>query len=91
MKAYNEVSIQYLHEKQTVYGIIDRLIVSDTCVHLVDYKTHRSGDASQIQKLVSHYKPQLDLYREGVQKLWPDRTVKAYLLLTDGGLLVNME
>jgi ATP-dependent helicase/nuclease subunit A len=91
MKAYNEVSIQYLHAQQTVYGIIDRLIVSDTCVHLVDYKTHRSGDESQIQKLVSHYKPQLELYREGVQKLWPDRTLKAYLLLTDGGILVNMD
>jgi len=91
MQAYNEAPIQYLHEQQTVYGIIDRLIVSDSAIHLVDYKTHRIGGETQIQQLTSHYKPQLDLYREGVQKLWPDRTVKTYLLLTDGGLLVNME
>jgi len=91
VKAFNEVPIQYLHGRQTVYGIIDRLIVSDTCVFLVDYKTHRSGDGSQIQQLVSSYKPQLDLYREGVQKLWANRTGKKYLLLTDVGILVNME
>jgi len=91
MQAYNEAPIQYLHEKQTVYGIIDRLIVSDSVIHLVDYKTHRIGAEPQIQQLTSHYKPQLDLYREGVQRLWPNRTVKTYLLLTDGGILVEMD
>jgi len=91
MQVYNEAPVQYLHEQQTVYGIIDRLIVSDSVIHLVDYKTHRIGGEPQIQQLTSHYKPQLDLYREGVQRLWPNRTVKTYLLLTDGGLLVNME
>ncbi len=91
VNAYNEAPIQYLHEQQTVYGVIDRLIVSATVIHLVDYKTHRIGAESQIQQLASHYKPQLDLYREGVQRLWPNRTVKAYLLLTDGGILVRMD
>ncbi len=90
MQAYNEAPIQYLHEQQTVYGIIDRLIVSDSIIHLVDYKTHRIADESQIQQLTSRYKPQLDLYREGVHRLWPDRTVKTYLLLTDGGILVDL-
>jgi ATP-dependent exoDNAse (exonuclease V) beta subunit len=57
MQAYNEAPIQYLHEQQTVYGIIDRLIVSDSVIHLVDYKTHRIGVEPQIQQLTSHYKP----------------------------------
>ena len=91
MQAYNETPIQYLREQQTVYGIIDRLIVSDSVIHLVDYKTHRISAESQIQQLASHYKPQLDLYREGIQRLWPNRTVKTYLLLTDGGILVEMD
>ncbi len=91
VKAYNEVPIQYQHGLQTVYGIIDRMVVSDTGIQLVDYKTHRIAGEQEIQQLTSHYRPQLELYREGVQKLWPNRTVKAHLLLTDGGILVNME
>ncbi|MFQ5643368.1 MAG: UvrD-helicase domain-containing protein [Thiogranum sp.] len=91
VKAWNEVPIQYVHEQQTVYGIIDRLVVRDRLVHLVDYKTHRLGDESRIQQLASVYRPQMDLYREGVRRLWPDHRVNTYLLLTDNGLLVKME
>ena len=89
--AFNEVPIQYRRGQQTVYGIVDRLVVTETDVYLVDYKTHRLEGQAQVQQLADHYRMQLDLYREGVQRLWPDHTVKTYLLLTDGGKLVNID
>ena len=89
--ARNEVPIQYMRGQQTVYGIIDRLLIEGRSVHLVDYKTHRSADGPQVQQLVAHYRPQMDLYREGVQKLWPDHRVNSYLLLTEGGVLLSMD
>ncbi|HHH43540.1 MAG TPA: DNA helicase UvrD, partial [Gammaproteobacteria bacterium] len=90
-QARNEVPIQYLRGQQTVYGIIDRLLIGEHTVHLVDYKTHRSGKGLQGPQLVSHYRPQMDLYRDGVQKLWPDHRVNSYLLLTEGGVLLSMD
>ena len=89
-RTFNEVPIQYRRGPQTVYGIIDRLLVTDTDIHLIDYKTHRI-DSALAQRLAEHYKPQLELYREGVRRLWPDHPVNAYLLLTDSGKLVNID
>ncbi len=89
-KAFNEVPIQYRCGKQTVYGIIDRLLVTDQHVHLIDYKTHRMDSDSRALQLAEKYRPQLDLYRQGIQRLWPERAITAYLLLTDGGKLVTI-
>ena len=90
-RTFNEVPIQYRRGQQTVYGIIDRLVVTDSGIHLIDYKTHRIDSESMAQQLLQRYKQQLELYREGVQQLWPDHPVKAYLLLTDGGKLVDID
>jgi len=90
-RTFNEVPIQYRRGQQTVYGVIDRLVVSDADIQLIDYKTHRIDSESLAQQLAEHYKPQLELYREGIRRLWPEHSVKAYLLLTDGGMLVNID
>ena len=90
-KAFSEVPIQYRREQQTVYGIIDRLLVTDTEVKVIDYKSHRISDAAQLLSLSEHYKPQMDLYREGVEQLWPNHAVTGYLLFTEGGQLVKID
>ena len=90
-RAFNEVPIQYRLGQQTVYGIIDRLLVSDTDIRLIDYKTHRIDSESLVQQLAEHYRPQLELYREGIRRLWPGHSIQTYLLLTDRGLLVNID
>ncbi len=86
----NEVPIEYSEANTTVYGIIDRLIVNDHAVHIIDYKTHRVRDASARQKLCEHYRGQLDMYCEGVKRLWPDKQAKAWLLFTHTGELVEI-
>jgi ATP-dependent helicase/nuclease subunit A len=90
-RTFNEVPIQYRRGQQTVYGIIDRLVVTDVDIHLIDYKTHRIDNLSLPKQLAERYKPQLELYREGIRRLWPDHSIKTYLLLTDGGMLVNID
>lgn len=88
-RAFSEIPIEYRRQNQTVYGVIDRLVVGPEQVTLVDYKTHRLNDAD-IEQLGTHYRPQLELYREGVQRLWPNHSVRACLLLTHGCRLVDM-
>ena len=88
-RAFSEIPIEYRRQNQTVYGVIDRLVVGPEQVTLVDYKTHRLDDAD-IEQLGAHYRPQLELYREGVQRLWPNHSVRACLLLTHGCRLVDM-
>jgi ATP-dependent helicase/nuclease subunit A len=89
-KAYNEVPIQYRHHDEIISGVIDRLLVSDTAIYLVDYKTHRITDKSLEKRLAEYYAPQMRLYGEGVQRLWPSLPLKSYLLLTDIAKLVEI-
>jgi ATP-dependent exoDNAse (exonuclease V) beta subunit len=87
--AFSEIPIAYRRRNQTVYGVVDRIVVGPEQATLVDYKTHRLDDAS-IEQLISHYRPQLELYREGIQRLWPNHSTRACLLLTHGCRLVDM-
>lgn len=88
--AYNEVPIEYLDRGQTVYGIIDRLVASDSAVWLIDYKTHRVRSEVQLRDLCARYQTQLSLYREGLRRIWPDRPIKTCLLFTDGAKLLEI-
>jgi ATP-dependent helicase/nuclease subunit A len=86
-KAYNEVPIMYQHEQDTVYGIIDRLVIASEKILLVDYKTHDLHGPEDIDILAAHYLPQLSLYHQGIAKCWPERKVECYLLFTHDGVL----
>ncbi|MGD2076152.1 MAG: UvrD-helicase domain-containing protein [Gammaproteobacteria bacterium] len=88
--AFSEVPIEYLDGQQTVFGVIDRLVVCDGIVHLIDYKTHRVHDASRLHRVSGRYRTQLALYREGVRRLWPDHRINACLLFTHAGKLVEI-
>ncbi|WP_018231935.1 UvrD-helicase domain-containing protein [Thioalkalivibrio thiocyanodenitrificans] len=80
---YNEVPLQYTHaDGRTVYGIIDRLRVTEERVLLVDYKTHRVADYAAARRLAERYAAPMALYAEGVRRLWPGRTVQGLLLFT---------
>ena len=66
---------------QLVTGQIDRLVVSDDRVVIVDYKTsrfvpHEPGDVA------SENLAQLALYRELVRQIYPDHEIEAVLLWT---------
>ena len=90
-KSFNEVPIQYRHQGRTVYGIIDRLLVSGTEVHLIDYKSHRIIGDTQLTQLAAYYKSQMALYQEGIQRLWPETPILTHLLFTHCGRLIQLK
>lgn len=73
----------------TVSGQVDRLAVSDTEVLIVDYKTNRPPpDSAEGVALV--YRRQLALYRALLQRIYPGRRVRAFLLWTAAPRLMEI-
>ncbi len=82
LRAYNEIAIQYWLDGNIVHGVIDRLVVAENGVTIIDYKTHRDVTAGNLAELAQHYAEQMRLYRTGVERLWPGKPVSALLLFT---------
>lgn len=80
--AWNEVPLHYTEDGCTVYGLIDRLVLTDTEVLVVDYKTHRQAAGGDLAALATPYAGQMAYYAAGVRRLWPGRPVRALLLFT---------
>lgn len=80
-RARNEIPILYAHAGETVYGFVDRLVWRDGELLLLDYKTHRITRA-EIEAVAARYRPQLAAYVEGIKRLWPEKTVRAFVLFT---------
>jgi ATP-dependent exoDNAse (exonuclease V) beta subunit len=59
------------------FGIVDRLILADDRITLVDFKTGRVGH------LAEKYRQQLSRYRIILQGLFGDRPIEAYLMFVD--------
>ena len=79
---YNEVPIQFKDSNKMIYGIIDRLIIKDKNVTIIDYKTHPYVSAENIENIAQTYQKQMQLYQKGVQLLWPEYNVTSALLFT---------
>lgn len=90
-RAWNEVPLQYPHKGCTVYGLVDRLVLKDDEVIIVDYKTHRQAAAGDLSVLAAPYAGQMAYYTAGVQRLWPGRRVRSLLLFTAAGRAVDVE
>jgi ATP-dependent helicase/nuclease subunit A len=65
-----------------VSGQIDRLVVTPSEVLIVDYKTNHAPPATPADA-PSGYVRQLALYRAVLEKLYPQRPVRAALLWTE--------
>ncbi len=75
-----------------ITGSIDRLIIRDEQIDIIDYKTNRTGgDPARLNDLVDHYSGQLESYREVMTNLYPKRTVRTWLLFTDPALAADGE
>ena len=80
-QTYNEMPLMYLQGQQAVYGIVDRLIRSDDKIWIIDYKSHHTPKQS-MQDAARQFSKQLDYYRNGVKKLWPEHMVETGILFT---------
>lgn len=72
---------------QPIAGVIDRLLVTDTDVLIVDYKSNRPppSDAAATPEA---YLAQMAVYRDLAAQAFPGRTIKTALLWTDAPRLV---
>ncbi len=87
IKTYNEVPVSYLKDNTTVFGIIDRVVVTESDVYIIDYKTHQAVTKNNMHQLAAYYQPQLTHYQYAAQLVWPDHRVQSYLLFTHAKLL----
>lgn len=72
-----------------ISGQIDRLVISDGRVAIVDYKSNRPPPA-QATAVAPIYLRQMAAYRHVIQETWPERAVDAYLLWTDAPRLMAL-
>ena len=72
-----------------ISGQIDRLLVEDNRVVIVDYKTNLNPPAS-VAEVPLEYRAQLCVYREMLKKVYPGREISAQLLWTAGPNLMEL-
>ncbi len=79
---HNEIPLLYEADHQAVYGLIDRLVIGEKEILLIDYKTHAQVTSETAKAKAESFKQQMSLYREGVQRIWPDHIIRTGLLFT---------
>jgi ATP-dependent helicase/nuclease subunit A len=84
-----EVPVVGLAEGRAISGRIDRLVVREASVLIVDYKTLRPVPASEAE-IPPLYLDQLRAYRAAIMGLYPGRGVRCALLWTDGPKLMEV-
>ncbi|MEO0798369.1 MAG: double-strand break repair helicase AddA [Pseudomonadota bacterium] len=72
-----------------IAGQIDRLAVTDHDVLIIDYKTNRPPP-DDVLSVPDAYLLQMAAYRLALQQIYPNRTVRAALLWTDGPRLMPL-
>ncbi|NOQ90983.1 MAG: AAA family ATPase [Gammaproteobacteria bacterium] len=90
-RTYNEMPLMYTQEQQTVYGIVDRVIKTDNTVTIIDYKSHQLDESETVRNAAQQFIIQLDYYRDGIKKLWPEHTVRTGILFTHHKEIVWLE
>ena len=74
-----EVPIMGEIDGKIISGQIDRLIIDDNQVIIVDYKTNKNVP----DKVPSVYVSQLRAYKKLIQKIYPQKEIKTYILWTN--------
>ncbi|WP_262692119.1 double-strand break repair helicase AddA [Kordiimonas aestuarii] len=85
-----EVPIAGLVGGRAISGQVDRLLVSDDSVMIIDYKTNRPPprDAALVPEV---YLKQMGLYARALESVYPGRAIRAALLWTDIAYLMELE
>jgi ATP-dependent helicase/nuclease subunit A len=81
-EARNEVPLLYREDGRDVYGVIDRLIIRDDDVVLIDYKTHAHVTPDNMASLAREFSEQMRWYGIGARRLWPAKKLRLLLIFT---------
>ena len=85
-----EVPVAGLVGGQALSGQIDRLLVEEDAVLVLDYKTHRPPPPTP-SDVPPIYLRQMAAYREALRRIYPDRPARCALLWTDGPRLMRLD
>jgi ATP-dependent helicase/nuclease subunit A len=72
-----------------ISGQVDRLAVTESTVFVADYKSDRPAP-SRLDEVPPHYLRQLALYRGVLGKIYPGRSIRAALVWTETGTLMEL-
>jgi ATP-dependent helicase/nuclease subunit A len=85
-----EIPVTGLLEDNTlISGQIDRLLVTDREILIVDFKTNRPPP-QKAEDVPAIYHRQLKAYADALRRIYKGRTVRAALLWTDGARLMEI-
>ena len=85
-----EVPVMGMVEGKIISGQIDRLVVDDDEVLIVDFKTNRPA-ADTLAEVPDVYLKQLRAYRQLVEAVYPQKKVQTLILWTDTAHLMPVE
>ncbi|MGB3625123.1 MAG: PD-(D/E)XK nuclease family protein, partial [Henriciella sp.] len=75
--------------KIIINGRADRLVMTDTDILLIDYKTDRPAPA-RAEDVDASYLAQMAAYQMVLETAWPGRRIRPALLYTDGPKLFEL-
>ncbi|MBE6451192.1 MAG: double-strand break repair helicase AddA [Alphaproteobacteria bacterium] len=84
-----EVPIAGEIDDKIISAQIDRLVITDNKVIIVDFKTNRPA-ADNISSVPQVYLKQLDIYKQLMEKIYPQKIVETYILWTNTANLMKI-
>lgn len=84
-----EVPLTGIVGGHVVSGQVDRMVVTDDAVRIIDFKTNRPPPR-RVEDVAEAYLMQMATYRAVLEQLYPDRPVRCALLWTDGPFLMEL-
>ncbi len=78
-----------LDNNRLISGQIDRLLVTDDEVLIIDYKTNRPPPKN-VQDVPLIYKNQMKAYADIMRRIYPNRNIRCALVWTDGAELMEI-
>ncbi|USG61328.1 double-strand break repair helicase AddA [Sneathiella marina] len=84
-----EVPVTGVFGDQVMSGQIDRLLITEKEILIVDYKTNRPSPRS-IDDVPKMYLRQMSIYHQAMSQMYPGKPIKLALLWTDGPHLMML-
>ncbi|MDP3737270.1 MAG: double-strand break repair helicase AddA [Hyphomonadaceae bacterium] len=75
--------------QSTINGRVDRLVIADKEILIIDYKTDRPAPLV-VGEVGEAYVAQMAAYRAVLSSRWPDRPIRCLLVWTDGPKLMEI-
>ena len=85
-----EVPVTGIVNNQVISGQIDRLLITDDEIFILDYKSNRPPP-KDVQNVPDIYIKQMKAYADIMRQIYPNRHVRSGLIWTDGAKLMELE